>query len=518
MSRRCVLISMLAAAVGACSRSPRSGVGASPDASSAAAVSSRFEVGWDPRTGKGVVRQRFDDGAVASVCLHCGFPGYTGGLVIGSYSGSGFEYRPPKPQRGFDALNVFCAQDESIWDRASSEEYTYGWSENFGTGRDGRRLEYVSGQVDERGPERVVLRSRNRGGCYQVDKALLWPREARYLVIRSELRNVCEEPVTFDFWTGDDPWLGRYRSSEGDVGYTDRALVRVESRIEPRAFRYGGVYDLGNTAAGEQEGAYSGAANFIMPRPGGRPPDRIYIANRFAHTDAEFTPGRPLDNKSMLAFNLGWLAVELGSAESLSLVYALGLARSEGAPQPPEVPAIPEEHFRAFDPAPSPHAAMRFDFEHIELRLTAVELFVHGRYVLANDGDQPARIGIYYPFPVDELHPSPHRVSLDGHPLERWEPAGATFGIQLPARGTTTFEAEYQQKHGGNKATYIVTSARRWGRPIRRAEFVVRYPKALREVQVSYPADERRELASEVEHRFVRDDFMPTKDVVITWQ
>ncbi|MBI4706121.1 MAG: hypothetical protein HY744_33925 [Deltaproteobacteria bacterium] len=520
MTRLAALLALVyPLALGACSRPAPPGPAPGPSARPAgSATAARFEVGWDARTGKGPLRQRYDDGAVASVCLQCGFPGYTGGLVIGSFSGSGFEYRPPRPLRGYETLNVFCAQDESIWDRASSAEYAFGWSENFGTGPDGRRLEYVSGEISERGPGRVLLRARNRGGCYEVDKSLFWPAEARYLVIGTAIRNVCPESVSFDFWTGDDPWLGRYRSSEGDVGYTDRTLVRVESRIEPREFRFGGVYDLGNSAAGEREGGFSGAANFIMPRPGGRAPDRIYFANRFAHGDDEIHPGRPLDNKSMLAVNLGWLGLELAPGASASFVYALGLAHASGEPRPPQAPSIPAQDWSAIEPAPSAFAAVRFDSERIELHLGQTELEVRGRYVLAHDGERPTSIGIHYPFPEGALHPPPHYLALDGRVLTGFPASGARFAVDLPARGTASFEVVYRQRHGDHSATYIVTSARRWGRPIRRAEFLLRYPRAWRSVHVSYPADAVRPRGDEIEYRFARTDFVPGEDVVVSWQ
>ncbi len=493
------------------------GVAASASAS-ASAGSRRFEVSWDPRTGKGEVIQRYDDGALARVCLQCGFPGYTGGLLIGSYSGSGFEYLPPEPLRGFASLNVFCAQDESIWDRASSREYAFGWSENFGTGPDGQRLEYVSGAVRKRGPELVLLTGRNRGGCYQVDKRLLWKREARYLLVSTRIENACDEPVHFDFWTGDDPWLGKYRSSEGDVGYTDQALVRTETKVDPARFRFGGVYDLGNTAAGEQEGSYSGAANFIMLRPDGRKPDRIYFANRFVHADDQIQPQRALDNKTMLALNLGWIDIALRPGGSVAFAYALGLASSTGRAEPPRAPDIAPEDWRALEPRKHPWQELRFDRERIELRLSETELDVVGHYVIANDAQQSRSIGIHYPFPTDAAHPVPDLVELDGRPIEHVNASGARFGIEVPAKGSTKFTVHYRQRHTEKKATYIVTSAERWGRPIRQAEFVIRYPRTMRNVTVSYAADEVRYVGAEVEVRFARKDFAPQRDVVMRWQ
>jgi hypothetical protein len=522
------LLSLSMAATVACSRSsatadggvttaggPRSS--ASGKTTAAGASSQRFVVSWSPTTGKGKISQHYDDGATAHLCLQCSYPGYTGGLVIGSYSGSGFEYVPPSPIRGFASWNVFCAQDESIWDQASAREYSFGWSENFGTGPDGERLEYSGGAVEEQGPNRVVLRARNRGGCYTVAKRLVWPAEARFILVATGITNTCREPVVFDFWTGDDPWLGKYRSSEGDVGYTDSELLRVETKVDPASFSFGGVYDLGNSQAGEREGSFSGAANFIMLAPAQPAPDRIYFANRFAHKDDELQAGRPLDNKTMLAFNLGWLDLELAAQETLSFGYALGLAHSEGKPEPPKAPTIPAEAWQSLSPRPHPRRSLRFDREHIELTVTADHLDVTGRYGLANDGALPRQIGIFYPFPSDADHPVPDYVKLDGLPLQRFSAQGARWPLRLPPRGDKSFTVSYRQRHKSKQATYIVTSAARWGTPIRQAEFVIRYPVTFRNVKISFPSDSLRQAGGQMVYQFARAPFAPDRDVVITW-
>lgn len=499
-------------------------------------VSGPFDFGWDPATGRGSIRQRFDSGDVAQICLQCGFPGYTGGLVIGNYNGSGFEWIPSVPIRGYHSLNIFCAQDESIWDRSSNKEYTFGWSENFGTGEDGERLEYVSGAIEELVAERVVLRSKNRGGCYEVDKRLIWKQGATYVLIGTRVWNICNNAVQFDFWTGDDPWIGKYRSSEGDIGYANGMLVRFEAKLESTTFQFGGVYDLGNIESGEREGTFTGAANFMMPRPrlnmGGRgspeapfasnstfpQPDNVYIANRFAHADSEIRPQRPLDNKGMLAINLGWKSVSLAPQETVSFGYALGMAQSTGTAEVPLAPKINAKEWTYLDGWSGPLDLVRFDSEMIELRLTETALDVVGTYVFANNGPETQRFGVSYPLPVDSMHPMPERIELDGRRLSSLSASGAWFPIDVPAHGTRTFRIHYRQRHLNRAATYIVTSAATWRHPIRRAVFVVRYPKDFHDVTISYPADSVKNVGEEVEYRFGRDDFRPAEDVVVRWR
>ena len=140
-----IVLSLAVASLAACRdrerHDPRGSASDSREPSTPASKADRllgqvtpFDVHWKPETGRGDVVVRLASGDQARICFHCGFEGYTGGLLIGGYNGSGFGLYPRKPIRGFRAINVFCAQDESIWDLGESREYSYGWSENFGRG------------------------------------------------------------------------------------------------------------------------------------------------------------------------------------------------------------------------------------------------------------------------------------------------------------------------------------------------------------------------------------------------
>ncbi|MFH1132218.1 MAG: hypothetical protein V1754_12850, partial [Pseudomonadota bacterium] len=232
-----------------------------------------FKVDWDAKTGKGTVQQNLSSGDVIHTCFHCGYKGYTGGLVIGSYNGSGYGLYPKKPIRGFNKINVFCAQDESIWDHKEKTEYSYGWSENFGKGNDGARLEYVRGRILEQTPQRLVFQSENAGGCYRVTKVAYARAQKPWWLIATRITNSCKEPVKFDFFSGDDPWLGLYKSSDGDVGWTTDGLIRNEAYFGFGQFPAGGLYDLGNQELGQKEGSFSNQANFFFLDPAVSLPD-----------------------------------------------------------------------------------------------------------------------------------------------------------------------------------------------------------------------------------------------------
>lgn len=499
--------------------------------STAVGPSGPFQVGWSPETGRGPVTLVTSAGDRYTACFQCGYRGYAGGLGLGNMGASGFEWVPARPIAGFPAINLFCAQDESFLDRTTRTELDLGWSQNFGSGADGETLVYAGGQVLESGPRRVVLGATNRHGCYDVTKLVRWGRDEAYLSIATIVRNVCEDPILFDLWTGDDPWLGRYLSAEGDIGWWNGGLVRLETSVEPVSFVAGGIYDLGNSVAGDEPGSFSNTADFLMPSPRGPHPDRVLFAGAFAHDKAELVPGLPLDGKQMVAINLGWLDVGLAPGEEWSVVYALGRADTGSVGTLPAAPDIAPEAWtfheaarKAYRPiaaaprASRPRAPARpivFQSEEVHLTLHPDALAVEGRYRFRNDADAESRAAIRFPFPVDAAHPFPVPVMVDAEGQRSFERA-VGWSLTLAPREVRDVTVRYLQPLAVRDATYITTSALAWKRPLEHARFVVRWPRSLGNVQVTLPLEYYGE-GDEIVGIYETTDFVPLRDVRLAW-
>jgi hypothetical protein len=503
-------------------------ISASPAASDAV----RVQVRWDPATGRGDVIHHLAGGDLLRTCFQCTYAGYTGGLAIGSEGGSGMALYPRRPTRGYREINVWCAQDESIWDRDDAVEYSWGWSENFGRGDDGRRLEYEGGQILEAGPARVALRTVNAGGCYRVTRVATTRAGARWWVLATRVTNRCPHPVRFDFYSGEDPWIGRYRSSDGDVGWTPSGLVRHEAAFAPGELEAGGLYDLGNSALGQTEGTFSNQANAYVLDPAAPLPDVALFANAFAHDPADVDPARPLDNQSLTALNLGWRDRVLAPGEGLTVAFAMGMAETgePGAtPRPPTLDDADWSIWRAHLPT-GPRAAegdaVRFAAERVELDLDAAELRVDGLYTVRNPGAAAATLVIRYPILVAPDRPAPTVVDVDGRPLTPAPDApdgdapatvSVRFPVPVPAHGIARFRVRYTQPHRARTAAYLVTSARTWPTPLERAVFVVRHPATLGDVQLSYAGGSVRRQGDAIVHTVARRDFRPAEELVVHW-
>lgn len=485
-----------------------------------------LENAWDPKTGRGMVTHHQPGDGTLRTSFHVDFPGYTGGLVIGGYSSSGLAWIPEHPLPAFPTINVFCAQDESIWDRDERREYTYGWSENFGTGPDGERLEYVSGRIVEATRESVVLESENSGGCYRVRKVASTWAAARFWIIATRITNRCNHPAHFDFFSGDDPWIGLYKSSDGDVGWTPNGLVRNERRLEIGDFTAGGLWDLGNAALGQTEGSFSNQANFFALDPTLALPDEADFANRFAHEKSEIDSTKPLDNRSMTALNLGWTNQQLAPEASKDYVFALGLANTTNGATVPQIPDLRDEHWSRWRRQSSPKAGSvqqnaEFSAELVELDVSRENLQVRGTYYVYNPTTASAGFTIGFPINTAADRPQPQSVVVDGReiPVAVESPTRvlATFPIAVPAQSIRSFEVRYTQPHRGRRAEYVVTSALTWKRPIDRAVFRIRAAAELGIIHTSYPARRSRSPNGTQVLTIVRQPFVPDRELVVTW-
>jgi hypothetical protein len=164
----------------------------------------------------------------------------------------------------------------------------------------------------------------------------------------------------------------------------------------------------------------------------------------------------------------------------------------------------------------------RFEAERVELTLSAGRLQVLGIYTFRNPGPRPWRGRIGYPILVGEGQQPPEQVVLDGKeklPVRCRAPrrCAAVIPLSVPMGGFRTVQLRYEQKITGRRAAYLLTSARRWKRPLRRADFVVRVPADWKGVTLSYPPERETVQGSFRILRFSRRDFVPRKELVVTW-
>jgi hypothetical protein len=112
-------------------------------------------------------------------------------------------------------------------------------------------------------------------------------------------------------------------------------------------------------------------------------------------------------------------------------------------------------------------------------------------------------------------------VLVDGRslPVEPGSPGQVMvhFPIPLPPYGLRSFAIRYQQRLLGRSARYMVTSARRWPKPLDRAVFVIDHPASWRDVVVSYPVRDKETKAGRTTLTVALQPFLPDREVTVRW-
>lgn len=478
-----------------------------------------IEHDWSPATGRGTVRLAMENGARAEIHLHQGFEGYTGGLLLGSMDGPAYRYWPPGVEGDEGAVAIWCAQDESLV--VDGVELTYGWSENVGRGADGTALRYLGGELLEQTPGHLLLTSSHAGGPLAVTRWMQIRADGTVLS-RVDVTNLRDSPLTFDLWSGEDPWVGTYGSARGDVGWIPGELVRNERSVAPEAAPCLGIVDPSERVQGRP------AANAFCVSPDAPVPDQVLFANGFAHDSSEIDPMRPLTGDTLTAFNVGWTGISLAPAATWSTTYALAIAGPPGTAEdpdaPPTPPAIPEAAWgrmaaqKAAERAVATRDPLRFASERVEFEVLpdGAEVEIRGLYRFVNEGTEPLRRSIYFPFAIDDDHPYPHDIQVStGRPRRIKD--GVVFDVQLDAGAAEEVEIRYRQAASGHTATYVVTSARGWFEPLDRAELVVYTPAEWSDPEISYPMQRVDDHGGRQVWSTTIEAFVPDREFTVAW-
>jgi hypothetical protein len=157
-----------------------------------------------------------------------------------------------------------------------------------------------------------------------------------YFVLTMSVTNAGNHEVEFRYGYGDEPWLGDYGSSEGNVGWVDGRLVYHEEEIDPSQHRFAGYYDFGNEMVSARHD-FTEIANFVEWHPD-TPPRRVYFSNGVGQSP-DLAKQVPLGGNER-ALTLEWGPVALAPGETAHVSLALGLGETGEAPGVPRKPPV----------------------------------------------------------------------------------------------------------------------------------------------------------------------------------
>lgn len=295
---------------------------------------------WNFKVGRGFIKTTYLDGSKLLICLSR-FKDSQGRESKGLFVGGDLPSDDPdfaifnKNETGmayFDGkryFHIWCNVNEGIFavDRLNTPIYPGDW-------------EFLSSDIMESGKNGVTLRSRHRtrisGEPVNIDKMLFYHTGDKYFTLVTNIVNIGNKPVTFFHQYGDEPWLGNFGSSVGNVGWLKDRLLQTETVVNPKINSYAGMYDYGNELIGEKPGTFTGKANFIEWEKNVTGPDMVYFSNQSA---PPATSGKvPLSSYNNRFIGLIWGPRTLAPGQNLVFTLNVGMAE----PTKNGIPVIPK--------------------------------------------------------------------------------------------------------------------------------------------------------------------------------
>lgn len=164
---------------------------------------------------------------------------------------------------------------------------------------------------------------------------------------------------------------------------------------------------------------------------------------------------------------------------------------------------------------------LEFIREDISFTINDSFFYVDGIYYICNVTDKPVNNILYYPFPVDSLYGIVESVLIynltDTIPVKiiKRKENGFSFKVSLEPFRIGKYRIYYRQKLDGNKAEYILTTTKYWGKPLQTANFQLEIPNHIKIDSLSFEPDSIYVNQDINKYFWQMTDFMPDKNFII---
>ncbi len=181
----------------------------------------------------------------------------------------------------------------------------------------------------ERGSFKIIIKSNHLavsdGNPIYIERFGIFLAGNPYLILVQRITNIGNKIASYYYVYGDEPWLGNYGSSIGNIGWVKDCLIKYEVQIDPKKYKFFGFYDYGNDVIGEEH-KFTGMANFIGWIYD--EPDVAFIVNKEGVKIDKAKNKKPLYSQSSRFIGGQWGPVYLQpkGSQSIALALALGIA------------------------------------------------------------------------------------------------------------------------------------------------------------------------------------------------
>lgn len=297
--------------------------------------SNHLHLEWNPWEGSGLVSSSFPDGTGLVTYLGRYLDGdkEVHGLFVGggvpetvknssnyNMNNSGVTYF-----NGNRWFHVWCSVNEGIGSAVT------------GTTLTPSQWEFIGSGVEQRTSQQITMTSSHKavidGVPLRIHRRMHFTAGEDYFTLAITIENNGSEPFTYNYLYGDEPWVGYYGTSLGDVGWVKDRIVPYEELIDTKKYSFIGMADIGNRVIGEQP-VYTNLANFLEWF-GPEQPKTAYFTNdmnQMPKADKKI----PLESNERFV-GLMWERL-LKPAESATIRLAIGMAAFNPKTGIPEKP------------------------------------------------------------------------------------------------------------------------------------------------------------------------------------
>lgn len=286
---------------------------------------------WNEKEGRGFIKTIYPDGRILLICLgrfvnsNSLLPAkglFVGGNLPASDPDSQIFNRDESGMAYYDGkryFHIWCNVNEAFYATGQSMRPVYPSSWDF-----------VGSQVLESGQNGVTLQSRHHArinsDSFEILKKLSYHTGDTFFILTTTISNSGVSPASFIYSYGDEPWLGNFGSSGGNIGWLKDQLVLDELWIDTATNTFAGMFDYGNHKIGENHADYTWKANFIEWENKSRPEHAF-----FSNTEGipVFSGKTPLNSPDNRFIGLRWGPRTLNPGQSFDFTLAIGMAGNQ---------------------------------------------------------------------------------------------------------------------------------------------------------------------------------------------
>jgi hypothetical protein len=296
---------------------------------------------WDEKDGSGIVKNFMADGTMLFTSFGRLFDEYhnqmqglfVGGSLPANIIAGNNESMDESGMAYFDGnrwYHIWCNVNEAL----------------FAINGRGLRLPsqwtFIGSRVLDRSSKSLVIASYHQteisGVPLRIDRFVYLFANEPYIVLSINIRNMGTHPVSFYYTYGDEPWVGDYGSSRGDVGWVNGRIIDYETAISTNKYSHAGMYHYGNDAIGEGH-AFSRIANFIEWFGDNRPYQAYFSNLAGILQDPDGKKRIPLSSNERY-LEVDWRAIDLPPSGNYNINIAVGMAGVDTRTGMPIKPSI----------------------------------------------------------------------------------------------------------------------------------------------------------------------------------